>query len=415
MKSIIKSLFMCLISLVVLSGCSLFGSGSSENNSNTISSGSTSESTNIPTSVSTSTNTSSSTSESTSTSQVTSNSNNNSTSSKHNLTIKDLGNVTFKRKVFLYDKEEHSILLDGTLPEGMKVTYKDNKQIEPGKYTATATIIDTTGKLSGSVTLYAQLIIDYSLSIIPIDTTTAAVTRKESNGNNLEEIEIYDEINGYKIVEIANNAFENCSILKSVIIPSSIKSINDDAFIGCYLLENIYYNGTIEDWCNITFKNELSNPMIVSRYMHEQNSNPKLFKNHFYVLNSDNEYEEVTNIEIPNTITNVGFFKFGGFDNVTSVTIPNSITKISYAAFWFCESLTNITLPSSLKTLETGAFAFCKSLTSITIPNSVTTIGNYAFEYCTSLTIYCEASSEPSGWNSSWNYSNCEVVWGYNG
>ena len=128
MKSIIKSLFMCLISLVVLSGCSLFGSTSSENNSNTISSGGTSESTNIPTSVSTSTNTSSSTSESITTSQVTSNSNNNSTSSKHNLTIKDLGNVTFKRKVFLYDKEEHSILLDGTLPEGMKVTYKDNNK-----------------------------------------------------------------------------------------------------------------------------------------------------------------------------------------------------------------------------------------------------------------------------------------------
>ena len=121
MKSIIKSLFMCLTSLVVLSSCSLFGSANSENSSNTMSSSSTSKSTNFPISVSTSTNTSASTSESTSTSQVTSNSNNNSTSSKHNLTIKDLGNVTFKRKVFLYDKAEHSILLDGTLSEGMKV------------------------------------------------------------------------------------------------------------------------------------------------------------------------------------------------------------------------------------------------------------------------------------------------------
>ena len=39
---------------------------------------------------------------------------------------------------------------------------------------------------------------------------------------------------------------------------------------------------------------------------------------------------------------------------------------------------------------------------SITIPNSVTSIGKGAFWYCSSLTIYCEASSQPSGWND-WN------------
>ena len=35
---------------------------------------------------------------------------------------------------------------------------------------------------------------------------------------------------------------------------------------------------------------------------------------------------------------------------------------------------------------------------------------------CTSLeTIYCEAESQPSGWDSEWNGCNAQVVWGYKG
>ena len=55
------------------------------------------------------------------------------------------------------------------------------------------------------------------------------------------------------------------------------------------------------------------------------------------------------------------------------------------------------------------------------IPNSVTTIGSAAFYYCNNLTIYCEATSQPSGWDSSWNWCVSDgsniiiipVVWGY--
>ena len=38
----------------------------------------------------------------------------------------------------------------------------------------------------------------------------------------------------------------------------------------------------------------------------------------------------------------------------------------------------------------------------------------YAFSGCSNLTIYCEATSQPSGWDYDWNDSNRPVVWGYN-
>jgi len=47
----------------------------------------------------------------------------------------------------------------------------------------------------------------------------------------------------------------------------------------------------------------------------------------------------------------------------------------------------------------------------VVIPNSVTSIGGYAFYNCSNLTIYCEATSQPWGWESSWNISNRPVYW----
>ena len=61
--------------------------------------------------------------------------------------------------------------------------------------------------------------------------------------------------------------------------------------------------------------------------------------------------------------------------------------------------------------LEITLAIYGGTIGSIYIPNSVTTIEYRAFYNCSNLTIYCEASSRPSGWDSSWNSSNLPVVW----
>ena len=132
-------------------------------------------------------------------------------------------------------------------------------------------------------------------------------------------------------------------------------------------LKEVYYNGTMSDWCNITFSSSDANPMYYAQ--------------RFYMLDENNEYYEVTEIEITDTITSIGECQFYGFKNVTNVIIPNSVTSIGDSAFYNCTSLTNVIFEegSKLTTIQNVAFYNCTSLTNITIPSGVTSIGSYAF------------------------------------
>ena len=82
-------------------------------------------------------------------------------------------------------------------------------------------------------------------------------------------------------------------------------------------------------------------------------------------------------------ISNKAFFKC---ENLTSINIPNSVTSIGREVFSGCSSLTSITIPNSVTSIGNGAFYDCTGLTSVTIGNSVTSIGGGAFSGCSSLT-----------------------------
>ena len=72
------------------------------------------------------------------------------------------------------------------------------------------------------------------------------------------------------------------------------------------------------------------------------------------------------------------------FENsgLTSIEIPASVTSIGYGAFSYCYGLTSITIPESVTSIGEDAFLDCRSLTSLEIPNSVTFIGRKAFGGC---------------------------------
>lgn len=56
----------------------------------------------------------------------------------------------------------------------------------------------------------------------------------------------------YGVANIGDFAFLECRSLTSITIPDSVTNISDYAFLGCGSLTNVYYNGTEDDWNNIT-------------------------------------------------------------------------------------------------------------------------------------------------------------------
>ena len=164
------------------------------------------------------------------------------------------------------------------------------------------------------------------------------------------------------VTTIGDYAIAYCSGLKSVIIGNGVTSIERQAFESCFNLTSVHITD-LEAWCNINFS-----------------SNPLAFAKHLF-LND----EEIIDLVIPNSVTIINDYAFEG-SSITSVTIPNSVTTIGWAAFARCTGLTSVTIPNSVTNLGGDAFSECTSLTSVSIPNSITKIGNYTFMRCTSLT-----------------------------
>ena len=94
----------------------------------------------------------------------------------------------------------------------------------------------------------------------------------------------------------------------------------------------------------------------------------------------------ITDVIIPDSITEIDCDAFGECDSLVSVVIPRSVTVIGAKAFYNCSNLASIVIPNSVTEIGYLAFWNCKSLTSIVFPDSVIKIGAGAFTGCTKLT-----------------------------
>ncbi len=95
----------------------------------------------------------------------------------------------------------------------------------------------------------------------------------------------------------------------------------------------------------------------------------------------------LSNISIPDSVTDIKKNAFFSCRNLTSCTLPinSNFTTITQNCFR-SSGLTSITIPDSVTTIESAAFYFATSLGPCILPNSVTSLGDNTFEGTTSMT-----------------------------
>lgn len=243
------------------------------------------------------------------------------------------------------------------------------------------------------------------------------------------------------VKSIGAYAFGRCENLSKVILPSTITSIGERAFLtdsgDPYIISHILHPFEISDdvFGVYDWSNHYVNPSPATLYV------PVGTKSEYEVLSGWNKFATIEEGEFCETSIDGLYYKYNTFlstatlvhndtyrSNITSVEIPAKInideviydvTTIGYRAFYGCGSLTSIKIPNSVTFIGQEAISQCGGLSFIevedgntkydsryncnalietetntliagcknsVIPNGVTSIGDGAFFCCSGPT-----------------------------
>lgn len=178
---------------------------------------------------------------------------------------------------------------------------------------------------------------------------------------------IPDTYEDLPVKAIGYDPFEDCENVTRIIIGNNVTSISDYAFVSCLNLTNISVS--------------------------ENNTEYKSIDGNLYSANGKK------------------LIRYAIGKTETTFTIPNGVIFIDDSAFSQSNNLTEIVIPDSVTSIGEQVFASCDNLTEIVIPDSVTFIAEHAFWGVRYSTIYCQADSQPDGWDSDWNSYLRPVIW----
>ena len=169
------------------------------------------------------------------------------------------------------------------------------------------------------------------------------------------------------VTSIGNSAFAYCKSLTSITIGNSVTSIGGSAFDRCIRLTSVHITD-LAAWCKILFGDYYSNPLTLAYHLY---------------MNG----QEIKDLVIPNSVTNIGSYAFSGCSGLTSVTIPNSVTNIGDDAFSGCSGLTSVIIGHGVENIGKRAFDNCNALTAVHI-SDLTAWCNITFSYSSLSYVY---------------------------
>ena len=226
---------------------------------------------------------------------------------------------------------------------------------------------------------------------------------------------------------LGERAFYQCKGLRTVHLNEGLLEIQDQAFEGCATLEHVRLPDSVTTLGSGLFMECAG----LHEFNYPRNLNAIGEKSTFSYLSPWSSCPNVTDMVVPDGVTEIPANTFSYCSALETVSLPDSVRKIGDSAFWDCPALTGITLPDGLVELGNAVFEECTSLSHINYPVSLEVTGGSIFRDCSSLehievpegvtyissnafysANYLETISLPSSLTSFWlsNLFQCEAL-----
>ena len=215
------------------------------------------------------------------------------------------------------------------------------------RVTITATLLVFALLISGAVVAGVKYY--QSESILKYDPNESGYSIVAGKFYKSATVELPHTVNEKPLTVISAGAFKNNKTVETVIIPSSVTTIEAEAFSGCTNLKTI------------VFKSKTRSEIITLSVSPMSGS-----------------------IKTESGVISIGDRAFYGCENLSAMDL-SSIRSIGENAFDGCKALAELTLSDQLTTVKAGAFSGCASLKTVYLPATVEYLGRAAFSGCVGL------------------------------
>lgn len=182
----------------------------------------------------------------------------------------------------------------------------------------------------------------------------------ERIGSFQSNVEVPAEYEGKPVIAIGDKAFADSGLVRSVVLPDTIRSIGEQAFFQCRKLESVTVSSSV------TF--------IGARAFWECDSLQTI---------AIPDLGAWLRIEFDGDVFSLTPWRLSvGGTTLTNLEIPGGTEKINSYAFCGCQGLTSLKLNEGLTEIGDGAFAGC-NFETLTFPSTLKKIGDAAFSDCT--------------------------------
>lgn len=227
-------------------------------------------------------------------------------------------------------------------------------------------------------------------------TASTAIADNLFKGIRMKSVTLDDAITG-----IGVSAFQNCSELTEVRIPSHVFVIKEAAFKECTHLNKVTMSTTLEFIEGEAFTNNLdmtfyieptaTKTTIGGKYSDGTSITP--FVNSLGLVavevmegvtaiekSAFSSSQSIWKVTLPSTVTEIGESGFSGSHLLQEIVLNNGLERIGWCAFKECVNLHSVAIPASVNYIENGAFQDCTSLVEANLPAGLEFVGAQLFQ-----------------------------------